>query len=118
MRYVELLKEDINVDLKNDITNILVNIQSQGINKITIPQILDILRNKSEYNGLSLDSNIINDTLQKIDNVSVKPDMDNNGILTVEINSPNSLPNSNKKSNEEKVDDMANNTVKNSLKGN
>lgn len=117
MRYIDLLKEDIDTDLKNDITNILVNIQSQGVNKITIPQILDILRNKIEYNGLSIDSNIVNDTLEKIDNVTVKPDMENNGILTVEINSPSSLPQTNKQNSQDKVDNMAQKTIKNSLKG-
>lgn len=112
MRYYELM-EDINTDLKNDITNILVGLQSQGIKKITVPQILDNLRSKMEYNGLSLDSNAINNVVSKMDNITVQPDMDNNGILTVEINNPDTLQQNNNdgKSNEEKVDDMAQNTI-------
>lgn len=110
MRYKELF-EDINLSLKNDITNLIVNLQSQGVNKITIPQILDNIRSNSDYNGLAIDSNAINDVLETIDNVTVSPDMDNNGVLTVQIDTPDSLPTNNKKSNEDKVTDMAQNTI-------
>lgn len=117
MRYFELLRENTEVNLKDDIIDIIVNLKSQGINSITIPQILDILRKKSEYNGLSLDQNVINDVLTKVKNISTKPDMENDGILTVYIDTPGNLPQNNKKSNKNKVDSMAQKTIKNSLKG-
>ena len=119
MRYFELFENDINADLKNDIMNILVNLQSQGINKITVPQILDNLRSKMEYNGLALVSNAVNDALDGSDNITVEPDMDNNGILTVEINSPDTVASNaqNKKSNADKVNDMAQNTIDKDING-
>lgn len=110
MRYIELF-EDIETSLKNDITNLLVNLKSQGVNKITVPQILDNIRLNSEYNGLAIDSNAINDVVSKMDNVTIEPDMENNGVLAVQVNSPDTLPQGNKKSNEDKVNDMAQNTI-------
>lgn len=110
MRYFELF-EDVNSSLKNDISNLLINLQSQGVNKITVPQILDNIRSNAEYNGLAIDSNAINDVVSTMNNVKIEPDMDNDGILTVYVESPDTLPQNNKKSNEDKVNDMAQNTI-------
>lgn len=112
MRYFELL-EDSPTDIgRSDLIDQIVSLKSQGINSVTLNQLIQSLQNDSRLKDINIDRSFIEDLISDMDGVDIQPNSE--GVLSLTFDQEKT---SAKSSDTSKVDDMAKNASMNFIKG-
>lgn len=95
MRWHEITNEHILTEksfaasLKNAIMDVIVPLKSQNLNKVTVKQVVDTIRDRPEFKGYEINDKIVSNALGSIKGVDrVEPDPDANAVMTVFFDIP------------------------------
>lgn len=89
MRWAEIIGEsnDVLADARTFILQVLAPLKAQGVASITVDQVLDQLRANPDFQGQAIDQQFVMDALKNIKDVTIEPDMDADGKMSVKFDS-------------------------------
>ena len=89
MRWNEIINEVLNpVQIaKGAIMDIVAGLKAQGVQSITVDQVIELIRNNPDFEGTTIEGDLINAAVKDVDGVSVQPDPETNK-LSVMIDNP------------------------------
>lgn len=87
MRWTEIIGESVDVlaDARAFILDMLAPLKAQGASTITVDQILDELKANPDFQGTALDANLVMDALKNVKDITIQPDMEGDGAMSVFI---------------------------------
>ena|ERR1700691_4656170 len=98
MRWCEI-KEGLDVlnNTRDSILDMLTPLQSQGVNKITMKQVIDQISTNPDISGLDITSDLIKDSLSGIKGFNIHTDSNGNEIIDLSNGNQEDSKKSNKK---------------------
>ena len=87
MRWAEIIGEsdDVLANARTFILDMLAPLKAQGADSITVDQILDQLRHNPDFVGTAIDTRFVMDALKNVEDLTIEPDMQGGGKMTVKI---------------------------------
>ena len=89
MRWNEIFTEDLGVVqiAKGYIMDIISTLKAQGVNSITVNQVIDQLGKDPDLEGIEIDQGLINQALKGVPNVQITPSTET-GAMSIIIDDP------------------------------
>lgn len=89
MRWSEVINEVLNpVQMaKGAILDIVASLKAQGVTSITVEQVIQLIRDNPEFDGMAIEGDLINTAINGVDGLKVEPDPET-GKLSIMIDNP------------------------------
>lgn len=89
MRWTEIVTEELNPlqVAKGIIMDIISRLKAQGVNSITVQQVLDLIKRNPDLEGTAVEADIVATAVRGVDGVSVEPDPENGQLSLMISNS-------------------------------
>lgn len=89
MRWNEIVTEEMSIVqlAKNYAMDIIASLKAQGMDRITVQQIVDQLKKSPDFEGTNIEGDLINQALQGVQGIKIEPDPEN-GQMTVFWDNP------------------------------
>jgi hypothetical protein len=89
MRWNEIIREDINPvqQAKGFIMDILAPLKAQGVGSITVQQVIQQMQTNPDFEGMSIEPDLINQAINGVNGLKVEPDPQTNQ-MSIFIDNP------------------------------
>jgi hypothetical protein len=90
MRWHEIFNEDISIvaQATGAVMDIITSLKSQGLEKVTVDQVLGLLKHRPEFDGSDIEADLVGQALKNVKGIKIEPDIEAHGQMTIFWNSP------------------------------
>jgi hypothetical protein len=91
MRWNEIVTEELGVVqlAKSFIMDIIAPLKAQGMESITVQQLVDLLSRNIEFEGINVEGDLVNQALRGVDDIKIESDPETNQLTVFWTNPVN-----------------------------